>query len=44
MIGSNWKADWENFCDLDRRSLMGGSRIWSFDWVINTTVDELYNL
>ena len=23
---------------------MGGSRIWSFDWVINATVDELYNL
>ena len=20
---------------------MGGSRTWSFDWVINTTVDEL---
>ncbi|CAH3128219.1 unnamed protein product, partial [Porites lobata] len=34
--------DWENFFDLDRRSLMGGSHTWRFDCIINATVDELY--
>ena len=36
--------DWESFGVLDRRSLKGGGRTWSFDWVINTAVDELCNL
>ena len=45
MIGSNWKAlTGKIFCVLDRQSLMGGGRTWSFDWVINATVDELCNL
>ena len=41
---SSWKALTGNNDVLDRWLLMGGGRTWSFDWVINTTVDEVCNL